>query len=351
MMPPFDSIVRREFVLGSLSLGCLATGRHSVGGPADPDRQVPTAIASENGLAAARKAVELMQEGGDPLDAAIAGVNLNEDDPNDDTVGLGGLPNEDGVVELDSAVMHGPTARAGAVAALRNIRHPSLVAKRVMDRSDHVLLVGEGALRFARAHGFVEENLLTEASRRKWLHWKETHSDEDDWLSPEETAKDHARVERRPTGTIHLSALDGNGNVGCVTTTSGLAYKIPGRVGDSAIIGAGLYLDNQIGSAGSTGRGEANLLNCSSFLIVEEMRRGASPTDACLAACKRIVSNTKEKRLLDTQGRPAFDVKFYALDKQGRHGSAAIWSGAQYAHANARDAALLDSAYVFERAR
>jgi N4-(beta-N-acetylglucosaminyl)-L-asparaginase len=292
-----------------------------------------------------------MLQGADPLDAAIAGVNINEDDPKDDSVGLGGLPNEDGVVELDSAVMHGPTARAGAVAALQSIRNPSLVAKQVMERSDHVLLVGEGALRFARAHGFQEENLLTEASRKKWLQWKESLSNDDDWLAPPPPADDQARAERRPTGTIHLSALDAHANLGCVTTTSGLAYKIPGRVGDSPIIGAGLYLDNEIGSAGSTGRGEANLLNCSSFLIVEEMRRGASPTDACLAACKRISAMTKEKRLLDAQGRPAFDVKFHALDKQGRHGSAALWSGAKYAIADSNDASIRDSAYVFERGK
>lgn len=339
-------VLRREFLLASLTAAHLSTV--AARGAADhPSR--PKAIASANGLAAVRKAVEGMLQGADPLDAAVAGVNIVEDDPNDDTVGLGGLPNEDGVVELDSAVMHGPTARAGAVAALQNFRNPSLVAKQVMERSDHVLLVGEGASRFARAHGFQEENLLTDASRKKWLQWKESLSEIDDWLVPPPPTNDQASAERRSTGTIHLSALDANGNMGCVTSTSGLAYKIPGRVGDSPIVGAGLYLDNEVASAGSTGRGEANLLNCSSFLIVEEMRRGANPTDACLAACKRIAAMTKEKRLLDAQGRPAFDVKFYALDKQGRHGSAALWSGATFAVADPNEASLQDSAYVFER--
>lgn len=311
----------------------------------------PKAIASDNGLKGVRLAVEQMLAGEDPMDAAIAGVNLNEDDPNDQTVGLGGLPNEDGVVELDSAVMHGPTARAGAVAALRNIRNPSKVARLVLQRTDHVLLAGEGALRFAKAHGFVEENLLTEASRKAWLHWKETLSDEDDWLPPSELDKPHASRGRpaRPTGTIHLSALDGKGNLGCCTTTSGLAYKIPGRVGDSPILGAGLYCDNDVGSAGSTGRGEANLLNGSSWLIVEEMQRGASPKDACLAACRRIASKTKDPRLLDPEGRPNFDVKFYAIDKQGRHGSAALYGGAKYALADAESAGLFDAAYLFEK--
>ncbi|MFO0945556.1 MAG: N(4)-(beta-N-acetylglucosaminyl)-L-asparaginase [Planctomycetota bacterium] len=337
---------RRVFVAGGLLAGAAIVRAQNLPSPGGPK-----AIASNNGLAAVEKAVKQMIDGIDTLDAAIAGVNLVEDDPDENTVGLGGLPNEEGVVELDSAVMHGPTAGGGAVASLRNIRNPSRVAKLVMERTDHVLLVGEGALRFARAHGFKEENLLTEKARKIWLRWKETLSDQDDWLPPDDqNPAGNASVWRwtRPTGTIHLSAFDGKGNLSSCTTTSGLAFKIPGRVGDSPILGAGLYTDNDVGSAGSTGRGEANLLTCASFLIVEEMRRGQSPTDACLAACRRISTTTKARRLLDEKGRPRFDVKFYALDKQGRHGSASLYAGNQYALADIQGARLLDCASLYD---
>lgn len=288
-------------------------------------------ISSANGQAAAAKAAELLAAGADPLDAVIAGVNIVEDDPADTSVGYGGLPNEEGVVELDAAVMHGPTHRAGAVASLRNIRNPSRVARTVMERSDHVLLVGEGALRFARAHGFTEENLLTDQARRAWLSWKERLSPKDDWL-PQLGPEDEdlgARFEPflRSMGTIHCSALDTRGNVASVTTTSGLAFKIPGRVGDSPIIGAGLYCDNAVGAAGSTGRGEANLANCSSVMIVEWMRQGRTPEEACLEACRRIAANTRVRRLRDADGRPDFDVKFYALSREGAFGGASLYAG------------------------
>jgi N4-(beta-N-acetylglucosaminyl)-L-asparaginase len=288
-------------------------------------------VASANGKAAAAKAAEMLAQGADPLDAVIAGVNIVEDDPEDVTVGYGGLPNEDGVVELDAAVMHGPTHRAGAVAALRNIKNPSRVARMVMERTDHVLLVGEGALRFARAHGFPEEDLLTEKARTAWLEWKERRSSKDDWLPP------HGKDDRdigtlfepfhRSMGTIHCSALDAGGNIASVTTTSGLAFKIPGRVGDSPIVGAGLFCDNDVGAAGSTGRGEANLVNCSSVMIVEWMRQGKSPEEACLEACRRVASHTRMRRLQDARGRPDFDVKFYALRKSGEFGGASIYPG------------------------
>lgn len=289
----------------------------------------PTVIASTNGLKAIEKTMEMIQRGTDALDAAIAGANLVEDDPNDDSVGLGGLPNEEGIVELDAAVMHGPTYRAGAVASLRNIKNPSSVARVVMERSDHVLLVGEGALKFARAHGFGEENLLTDASREKWLRWKENLSKEDDWLPPhtieDEDIGTYYEDECRNYGTIHISALDKNGSLSCVTSTSGLEFKIPGRVGDSPIIGAGLYVDNEVGSAGSTGRGEANLLNCSCVMIVEWMRQGKSPEEACLLACKRIVDRNRERRLMDKSGKFKHNVKFYAINKRGEYGCASIW--------------------------
>lgn len=323
----------------------------SLQGQEDATGVGPMAISSSNGLKAVSLAVERMRGGADVLDAAIAGVNLVEDDPRDHTVGYGGLPNEDGVVELDAAVMHGPTANGGSVAALRNIRNPSKVAKLVMERTDHALLVGKGALRFAKAHGFKEEDLLTDEAREIWLRWKEQRED-DDWLPPPGEKKVSGRVFfDRPTGTIHLSARDASGNFGSVTTTSGLAFKIPGRVGDSPILGAGLYTDNEVGSAGSTGRGEANLLTCASFLIVEHMRDGKSPEQACLDACQRICEKTKDPRLLSAPGKPVFQVAFYAIDKKGRWGSAAIHSGKQYALHDGKSARLLDCAYLFKSER
>lgn len=340
----------------------------------------PVVISSANGVKAIEKAYALLLGGADPLDAVIAAVNIVEDDPNDNSVGYGGLPNEEGIVELDSSVMHGPTHKAGAVAGLRNIKNPSLVARLVLQRTDHVLLVGEGALRFARAHGFKEENLLTEESRKIWLEWKESHSRNDAWLTPEETGfatsqpvapspdrasndkpSGHGSIAKRmgdyfvdedgilrTYGTINCTAVTARGDVGGVTTTSGLSYKIPGRVGDSPIIGAGLYVDNGVGAGGSTGRGEANLQNCSSFLIVEMMRQGKSPQEACLEALKRIADRT-EKRLRDDKGRPKFDLKFYALAKDGRHGGASMWSGAKYAVCDALGARLLDCTPLYER--
>lgn len=362
-----QSIRRRSF----LSMGVASLGAAGLGAPAEPARagaapQVdpplkirkrppgagrPVVISSANGLKTVERAAELMREGADPLDAAIAGVSIVEADPSDHTVGLGGIPNEDGVVELDSAVMHGPTHRGGAVASLRNIMHPASVAKLVMERTDHCLLVGEGALRFARMHGVPETNLLTEEAREIWLYWKETLNAKDDRLPPPVSELSDA-VKKffgvREHGTIHCSALDSHGDLGCVTTTSGLFYKIPGRVGDSPILGAGLYLNNKVGSAGSTGRGEANLLNLSSFYMVEGLRRGLHPKDAALEACKRVAENNLDPRLRDDQGRPRFDVKFYCLAKDGQFGGASLWSGAQMAVHDGREAKLVDCASLFE---
>lgn len=318
----------------------------------------PVVIASANGIESVKKAMAMLQQKTDPLDAVIAGVSLVEDDPTDHSVGLGGLPNEDGVVELDSCCMHGPTHKAGGVAALRNIKNPSRVAKLVMTRTDHVLLVGEGALRFARAHGIPEENLLTDEAREIWLRWKETHSDRDDWVSPDTLgnvkASKLSRADRRQEsedftwGTINCCAVDSGGNVAGVTTTSGLSYKIPGRVGDSPIIGAGLYVDNAVGAAGSTGRGEANLQNCSSFLIVELMRAGKSPEQACLDVLERIADHT-EPRLRDKQGRPRFGLKFYAVAKDGRYGSASMWSNGGFAVCDRNGARIEKSAYLYKK--
>jgi N4-(beta-N-acetylglucosaminyl)-L-asparaginase len=348
---------RRTFLkTTALAAGAVAAG-HAMPGNllrADTPAGKPIAISSVNGPKALEQAMSMIMKGSDALDAVIAGVNIVEDDPEDMTVGYGGLPNEDGVVELDAAVMHGPSYRAGSVASLRNIKNPSKVARVVMERSDHVLLVGEGALRFAKAHGFPEENLLTDRAREAWLKWKETLSNQDDWLPPHTVDEDGIggmlAKYMRTYGTIHCSALDARGNLSCVTTTSGLAYKIPGRVGDSPIIGAGLYCDNEVGSAGSTGRGEANLLNCSSVMIVEWMRQGKSPEEACLLACKRVQERCREKRLQDEKGRFKFDVKYYAINRRGEHGAASIWSGAQYLIHDGTALRKLDSAYLYKKA-
>jgi N4-(beta-N-acetylglucosaminyl)-L-asparaginase len=298
--------------------------------------------------------MELIRQGADPLDAAIAGVAIVEADPDDHTVGLGGIPNEDGIVELDAAVMHGPTHGGGAVASIRNIMHPAAVARLVMKRTDHCLLVGEGAYRFARMHGFPHVDLLTEESRKIWCYWKETRSKIDDYVAPPPDELDPV-VKKffgadyvRQHGTIHCSALDTNGNLGCVTTTSGLYFKIPGRVGDSPILGAGLWLDNAIGSAGSTGRGEANLLNLSSHTMVEAMRRGMNPKDAALEACKHIAATNKDKRLQDAKGRPNFDVKFYCLSKDGSFAGASLWAGAKMAVHDGDRSRLVDCTPLYD---
>ncbi len=343
---------RREF-LKSAAVGALAIPAISPTILSQAQNPKLVSISSGNGLPAVTKAMEMIRGGADALDAVVAGVNIVEDDPNDVTVGYGGLPNEDGVVELDAAVIHGPTHRCGAVASLLNIKNPSKVAKAVMERSDHVLIVGEGALRFAKAHGFVEENLLTERAREEWLTWKENLSPKDDWLPPHtERDKDIGglfEAYHRYTGTIHCSAIDLKGNISCVTTTSGLAFKIPGRVGDSPIIGAGLYCDNDVGAAGSTGRGEANLINCSSVMIVEYMRQGKSPEQACLDACKRIVDHNTMRRLKNDDGRPNFNVNFYAINKKGEYGGAGIFSGGKFALHDGTAARLLDGAYLYKK--
>ncbi len=347
-----ESVNRRDFL--SLSAAVLSATALGAVPQRPPGRTRPIVVASANGLRAVEKAMELIQAGSDPLDAAIAGVAIVEADPDDHSVGYGGIPNEDGVVELDSAVMHGPTHSGGAVAALRNIVHPAAVARLVMKRTDHCLLVGEGALRFARMHGVPEVDLLTDDARKIWLYWKETNSTIDDRIPPPPEEIDPV-VRKffgpsyiREHGTIHLSALDTHGDLGCVTTTSGLYYKIPGRVGDSPILGAGLYLDNSVGSAGSTGRGEANLLNLSSYLIVENLRRGMAPKDAALAACQRIAETNKVPRLQDAKGRPNFDVKFYCVARDGRHAGASLWAGARMAVHDGDEARLEDCASLYD---
>ncbi len=353
-----DKINRREFIKTSAITGVAAAASSIINFPslASPKRVEtgkPIAISSGNGMKALEKSMEIIKQGNDALDGVVAGVNIVEDDPNDMSVGYGGLPNEEGIVELDAAVMHGPSYRAGSVAALQNIKNPSKVARLVMERTDHVLLVGEGALKFAKAHGFKEEDLLTDRARQAWLKWKENLNNEDDWLPPHsiEDTDIGGIYEKyfRHYGTIHISALDTHGNLSCVTTTSGLAFKIPGRVGDSPIIGAGLYCDNEVGSAGSTGRGEANLLNLSSAMIVEWMRQGKSPEESCLLACKRVNERCKEKRLQDDQRRFKHGVTFYAIDKRGEYGGASIWKGDTYLIHDGIEVKRKECAYLFKR--
>jgi N4-(beta-N-acetylglucosaminyl)-L-asparaginase len=302
----------------------------------------PAAVSSSNGLAAVNRAMELVLGGTDTLDAAVEGVKIQELDPKDNSVGYGGLPNEDGVVQLDASCMHGPTRRAGAVAALEGIRTPSEVARLVLKYTDHILLVGEGAKRFALSYGFREEDLLTPESRQLWLTWRANRGPDDDWINVPE----NERMVARPTGTINLNVVNAKGDISSVTTTSGLAWKIPGRAGDSPIVGAGQYTDNDVGAAGSTGRGEANVMVCGGFLTVEGMRRGLKPTDACLETLKRVVRLTPPRLLKD--GRPTFNLSFYAVNKAGDFGSASLYP-ATYAVHDGRNGALRDTAHLFER--
>lgn len=313
----------------------------------------PVVISSANGnrfknggdMTAVQKAFTLMVQGSDVLDAVIAGVNIVELDPLDDSVGYGGLPNAEGIVQLDSSCMHGPKKRAGAVAALEGVRTPSLVAKAVMENTDHHLIVGKGAQEFARNMGFkIEDDLNTEHSRGLWLEWKR-RTDPGHYLDPKTRSELWQREGLKMVseglidrdhyyGTINCDGVNATGEVCGVTTTSGLAWKIPGRLGDSPILGAGLYVDGDVGAAGSTGRGEANLYNLCSFLIVEEMRRGAHPKDAGMTALRRIKANTIEKRLLNRKGEPNFGINFYIVNKAGEYAGVTMFEGPSFAICN-----------------
>lgn len=320
-----------------------------------PERPTqPVAISSANGIPAITRAVERIDEGIDPLEAVVDGVGVVEDDPDDLTVGYGGLPNERGVVQLDASVMHGRTHRAGSVAALENIRNPARVAWLVMNRTDHVMLVGKGALDFAKAHGFQEEHLLTNRAREIWLRWRAALNRSDNWLEPDQYTEQDARPIHEEDdipfteGTIHCSAVDTNGDIGACTSTSGLSWKIPGRVGDSPIIGAGNYADNLVGAAGATGRGEAVIQSCGAFQVVQHMANGDHPTEACLKVLKWIAGRTRRKMLLNEKGEPNFNVVLYALRRDGAYGSACMRKGRQFAVHHRGEAKLEPCAFLFE---
>jgi N4-(beta-N-acetylglucosaminyl)-L-asparaginase len=348
------NIPRRDFVIGAAAAGlagvvpgALRAADAAPGAPAVITRRArPVVVASANGNThrhdgpetCVERAFRLMTEGTDVLDSLIAGVNIVELDPADTSVGYGGLPNGDGVVQLDASVMHGPTKRAGCVASLEGVRTPSLVAKAVMDNTDHHLLVGPGAQNFARQMGFeIEDDLNSDVSRRRWLEWRR-RIDPSRWLNPADRAaaaheaglsmvRDGLIDPEHYYGTINCNGVNAAGHVAGVTTTSGLAWKIPGRVGDSPILGAGLYVDNDVGAAGSTGRGEANLYGLCSFLIVENMRRGMTPADAGLEALRRVQANTVERRLLNDRGLPNFGLRFYILNASGEFAGVSMYSG------------------------
>jgi N4-(beta-N-acetylglucosaminyl)-L-asparaginase len=360
-------ISRRKFIgVGAAAAASLTLDRTAraevLNGGAPGSAQFatrPVVIASANGIRGVARAYDMItRQNADTLDAIIAGVNIQELDPEDQSVGLGGLPNEEGVVQLDASCMHGPTKRAGAVGALEDIATPSLVAKAVMDYTDHIMLVGAGAKKFALEMGFREQNLLTEKSRKDWLRWKACLSPADAWLDtrsdsagPPPSASipfDDPLHVRFTTGTINMNAVNAAGDMSSVTTTSGLSWKVPGRVGDSPIIGAGQYCDNSVGAAGSTGRGEANIKTCGAFLIVEFMRQGMAPDEACMKTIDRVIAMT-ERRLLE-RGRPLFDLQFYALAKDGRFGSATAYEGARFSVADSQGARLLPMPFKFSSA-
>jgi N4-(beta-N-acetylglucosaminyl)-L-asparaginase len=348
-MKPSDKLSRREFVKAGTVASVAATVPAAAFGQA-PTVLVrratpPVVISSANGneyrnggpRTCVEEAYQRIVKGEDVLDALIAGVNIVELDPDEMYVGYGGLPNAEGVVQLDSCCMHGPLKRAGGVACLEGVRTPSRVARAVLDHTDHHLLVGAGAQAFARQMGFtIEADLNTAKSRAKWLEWKR-RVDPGHWLDPAKRS-DAAEAARRAMvadgllpssrrwGTINCDGVGPKGEVCGVTTTSGLSFKIPGRVGDSPILGAGLWVDDAVGAAGSTGRGEANLYNLSSFFIVEEMRRGRGPKDAAVEALRRVKANTVERRLLDSKGNPGFQLIFYAVNKKGEYAGVSMYA-------------------------
>jgi len=367
-----ESWSRRRFFITSLASSAAAgVSKLLAAAPARadltpaPSGKRPLIISSANGVHALDKGMAILKSGGDTLDAVIAAVTVVEDDPKDTSVGYGGLPNEEGEVELDASVMHGPTGRAGSVAAVRRIKNVARLAQTVMQKTNHVMIVGDGARRFAVAEGFEEQNLLTDDTRKIWLAWKASSSfnwrpgiDSPEWKDHMSALFDGDReriafaervIAQPPTGTIPCMAINEKGDISATTTTSGLAWKIPGRVGDSPIIGAGCCVDNEVGAAGSTGKGEENIKISGGHTIIEMMRKGMSPQDACLEALHRIARNYKnDKKKLAT-----FHIFFYALNKDGVHGAASLWNNAYsnrpatYAVHDGSEAKLMPCAPLF----
>ena len=372
---------RRDFVktsvLGAVAAGVAPRAHGQTSAAQSGSLKRPIIICANNGFNYLDDAFAFLKGGGDTLDAALRVVRRPEDDPKDDSVGLGGLPNEEGVVELDACCMHGPSRRAGSVGGVRNIKNVSQVSKAVMEHTGHVMLVGEGAERFAVAVGYPRENLLTDNSRKIWLLWKEFHSTNDWWgpglaspywqQPPDSKAGDKSQAEllqervqtlqaraadlgiephlqlvavRKvlfpPTGTIHCSALNDKGEISGCTTTSGLAFKLPGRVGDSPIIGAGCYTDQDIGSAGATGSGEENIKVAGAHTIIENMRHGMSPQEAGMDALKRIVRNYNN----DMNKLRFVDMTYYVLRKDGAYAGVSLWEG--YSKGNPHKIAVHD---------
>lgn len=355
-LPADSALARRHFLAAGVGVALtpVALARHKGPRSEEPAKDRPTMIGSANALAGMKNVWESFRAGGDPLDAVIEVVKVPEANADDLSVGLGGLPDESGHVTLDAACMHGPTHNSGAVGCLQNIMHASEVARLVMERTDHCLLVGQGAYRFARDHGHPHAELLTDRARRIWTAWRERMSEGDDRLAPakkdqksgmlfdvhgEKVSLEEIIGDKRPTGTIHCSALSATGEYSSATTTSGLAYKVPGRVGDSPIVGAGLYCDQEAGAAGATGRGESAILSNSSFAMVELMRQGASPEEAGLEVLKRVTRQAQraaawQPGMVDDQGRPSFGLHLYAMGLDGATAGVSLRGGGRYAVAD-----------------
>ena len=303
---------RRDFIKsGAISLVASSSILTQCDNPIKKVKNDPIVLSTwDHGIPANNAAISIINKNGSSLEAVEAGVRVTEADPLSQSVGLGGRPDKDGHVTLDACIMDSD-GNAGSVAFLRDIKHPISVARKVMEQTDHVMLVGKGAKRFALEKGFKEENLLTDKSREEWLQWKKDNSIKDSWGPNDEH------------DTISTLARDNNGNLAGACTTSGLAYKLHGRVGDSPIIGAGMYVDNEIGAVGATGKGEEVIKTCGSFLVVELMRQGYSAMDACKEAVNRI--------LRKQSGKSDFQIGYIALRKDGQVGFSAIHDGFQYA--------------------
>jgi len=324
-------INRREFLtnltIGATTATALLGGEMATAEPNNRSAQnksYPLFVSTwAFGKATNNAALENYQRDKSLLDAVEAGIQVTEADVSNASVGIGGIPNADGIVQLDACIMNGPDHQVGSVAAIEGIAHPISVARRVMEKTPHVMLAGDGAQKFALDQGFQRTNLLTQARQEEWKNWqkkreKEAHSDAHD--------------------TITLLALDKNGDIAGGCSTSGWGYKLPGRVGDSPIIGGGLYVDNQVGAAGCTGKGENCMRYCSSFMVVEFMRSGLDPQSACIAAIKRIAST-------DPLGLN-LEIYFIALDKRGNYGAAGAGKGFQYAVTTPEDSQVFQSEAV-----